>query len=569
MKYLRLKKRGMMPCIILLAIFMSLFAQSENENRIFQTNLHYEEGDWISYSEHRFINTIAIGNEFVYFATNGGIIRYNYFSNKWDFPWTRSNGLASNTIIVVAFDENTNFLWCSTPLGVSYYQPGQKIWANTYKDEIGIRTFDDVRSIGFDTKTVWLITMNGQIFRGDNQMGMFAQVFEEPGNSGNIKWFGQRGWQRIQLTPLFMPDGYLFDTRGYIQDIELRTFDVSYYVLDRWGFMWFGTDGLGATRADIRTDRMELMPYGLMQQNVTAIAKKEDQFWIGGWDEMYHDHNYGEESGITRWDIRHNEWTHYQAKYITDFDNDQVTSIAVDGDTIWFGTEQGLVRFIPDENEWRTFDQSNRLRSNYIFDVVVNDQYVWVATPSGIDRIYKYGIKKDSLNITWIARDDLRELDVYDLEFMDDILWAGTEFGAYYYDTLKDSGGFFEKGVLGPGTKRVYAVSWGGDEVWFGTSDGVEVYDLNEEKWCPTPKRRINMTHRINFIRVNDQVAWVGTDQGAWKYDLERNYWKLFTIEDGLVHNTVQAILIDGDYVWFSTPQGLTKFYWNNPFRID
>lgn len=558
-----------MFCFIFLVLYISLYAQDDTENRIYQTNIHYEEGDWISYSNHRYINSIAIGNEFVYFATTEGIIRYNYFSYNWEFPWTMSNGLASNNILVVAFDVNTNFLWCSTPEGVSYYQPGQKIWTNSYKDEMGIPKFDNVLSIGFDLNNVWLITGNGLIFISNNQEGTFSKTTENPGNSTDFRWFGRRGWKRTQLTPLFMSDGYLFDTRGFIQDIELREFSISYYVLDKWGMMWFGTDGIGVARADIRTDRMELMPYGMMHQNVTAIAKDENKFWLGGFNEDYEAYDSREQSGITRWDMSRNEWTHYQAKYITGFDNDQVTSIAADSGMIWFGTEQGLILFIPNENYWRTFDQSDRIRSNYVFDVVVNDQYVWVATPSGIDRIYKWGIKKDSLDVTWIARNHLREYEVYDLEFMNDILWAGTEFGAYYYDTVKDSGDFFETGLLGPGTKAVYSVSWSGSDVWFGTSDGVEIYDLNEQKWLPTPKRKIKMTSKINFIRANDQVTWVGTDQGAWKFDRERNYWKLFTVKDGLVHNKVQAIWIDGDYVWFGTPQGLTKFYWNTPYRID
>ncbi|MBN1350677.1 hypothetical protein JXJ21_14765 [candidate division KSB1 bacterium] len=559
---------GIARIIFLLAILFASLSIAHSEDRIRQTNIDYDEGDWLGYSEHRFINSIAIGYEFVYFATNFGIIRYNYFANKWEFPWTKSNGLASNTILVVAFDENTNYLWCATPQGVSCYQPGLRIWSNIYETYDTGTAFGTIHSIGFGTDAVWLLSENGKAFVGDNQMADFNET-RENFDSRDIKWFGQRGWRHVQLTPLFMSDGYLFDTRGIIQDMELRKYEITYYLPDKWGMMWFGTAGLGVARADVRTDRMDLMPYGLMQSDISAFVLTDSYFWICGKDPDYEVHNFGEESGVTLWDINHDEWRYFQAKYISGFSTDQITSIAADNDTLWFGTEQGVVKFSPDENTWLTIDQRAGLRNDYVFDVVVDSHDVWVATPAGIDRFGKFGTNLDSVNVSWIAREDIREIEVYDLEFMDDILWAGTEYGAYYYNTSNDSGHFFELGLLGPGTKAVYAVSWSGSEVWFGLADGIEIFDFKKGDWCPTPKRRLNMKSQINMIRANAQVAWVGTSEGAWKYDRDRTTWRLFTTNDGLIDNNVQTIWIDGDYVWFGTPQGLTKFYWNSSFRID
>jgi hypothetical protein len=46
-------------------------------------------------------------------------------------------------------------------------------------------------------------------------------------------------------------------------------------------------------------------------------------------------------------------------------------------------------------------------------------------------------------------------------------------------------------------------------------------------------------------------------------------YWKLFTTEDGLLDNFCYRLLLDGDYIWIATASGITRFYWNNPDRID
>ena len=74
---------------------------------------------------------------------------------------------------------------------------------------------------------------------------------------------------------------------------------------------------------------------------------------------------------------------------------------------------------------------------------------------------------------------------------------------------------------------------------------------------------------RIQPRFKDEQSAWIATDEGILKFDRRRNTWRHFTTEDGLLDNTVQTILLDGDYVWLGTPQGATRFYWNDPYRID
>ena len=64
------------------------------ERRIYESNRAYEQGDWITYSATRFIRYVSLGNTTVYFASTGGIKRYNFFTNQWNYPWTVSNGLA-------------------------------------------------------------------------------------------------------------------------------------------------------------------------------------------------------------------------------------------------------------------------------------------------------------------------------------------------------------------------------------------------------------------------------------------------------------------------------------------
>lgn len=547
-------------------------AQYSSDIRIDKTNEHYEFGDWIGYSNSRFVNSIAIGTEYIYFATTGGITRYDFYNNTWNFPWTRCNGLASNHVICVAYDEGTNALWCSTPVGVSYYENFSKLWYNIYYENIGIDSDDFVLSIGFSSSDVWLQTASGIYFRKTKNYGYFQNAGTNIFNQQEeILWFGRKAKSEADLPILFMNDGYLFDTQKQITDPNMRHYEVTYYVFDKWGYIWLATWGLGAARADTRTQQMDLLPFGIYQAHATSLVFEDerDRMWIGGWQEDYD--NYGsdfrEQNGVTLWDREEKMWKYFQSKYISGFDNDLVNRIAIDDSKVWFATERSLNEFLQNRNRWYNYNQSDHLRSNLIYDVAIDDNYVWVATQAGIDRMTKNSIHSDSAEVVRIAFDHLREVEVYDIDLAGDTLWAGTETGAYFYHIPSDSGDFFE-GAFGPGTYPVTAVAAAPNAIWFGGENGIDAYDLQKKKWLPRPAQK-NIQSRFNDIQATNDVVFVGTDDGVEKYDVLRQYWRHFTVEDGLLSNRVNEIRIRGDYVWFATNEGICQFYWNNPMRID
>jgi ligand-binding sensor domain-containing protein len=73
----------------------------------------------------------------------------------------------------------------------------------------------------------------------------------------------------------------------------------------------------------------------------------------------------------------------------------------------------------------------------------------------------------------------------------------------------------------------------------------------------------------VHSLLVVDSLLWVGTDEGIARYDRRTGYSRNFSTEDGLIDNRVFDIELDGDCLWFATPGGVTRFYWNNPYRID
>jgi hypothetical protein len=72
-------------------------------------------------------------------------------------------------------------------------------------------------------------------------------------------------------------------------------------------------------------------------------------------------------------------------------------------------------------------------------------------------------------------------------------------------------------------------------------------------------------------LAVNGTVAAIASDLGVTLifYDRNNPVIREFSTGDGLASTYVYSLAFEGDYLWIGTDRGLTKFWWNNPRRID
>lgn len=543
---------------------LTVLTHSQEDYRIRETNRNYEQGDWITYSVTRFVRHISLGDLYVYFATTGGITRYNFFSNQWDYPFTISNGLADNDIHLVGKDLNTGFLWCTTPFGISYMEPASMWWFNTFYDEMpGFGMDDYVTSIGFgENRRIYIVTFDNEWFSSDNVTANFQQI-SQPSSDEFIKWIGAKEEKNRELPYFFMADGYLFNERQrHIDDLNLRNFKITCWITDAWKNMWLGTWGLGAAHGDLNTFRLDMLEFGLWDEAVDAIGAEDGSFWVGGIQ------GHDDPAALTEWNAPPQKPNFYEAYLLTGFDSDKITAIAPDGDDLWLGTLDGLTRYDRRKGNWRTITKAHRLSNNVIHDIIVDDLFVWVATDRGVSRVTKKPEGTDSPQIKNILRKSLANVAVYDLEFQQNLIWMATEFGMFVYDTETEKGGFY-KGIEGPSNVPTFALTSWRNEVWFGSEDGVSAFNSDTRQWLKPPARFYKTNVGINRMLAAKDAVWVATNDGVLKYNRRNQTWVQFTVYDGLPSNKVFALHLDGDYIWFGTEKGLTRYYWNSPYRTD
>ena len=557
-------------CVLLVVAWAGAVSGQNRALRQRESNPNYRQGDWISYSVARYVTSIAVGTQYVYFGTaQSGILRFDQFQNRWDFPWTTSNGLADNEIWTVAFDRDTGYLWCASRTAISYYHPTAERWTNYFKDEFGLPFQDEVTSIGVTPTRILFETRAGRLFEA-NKYGGVVLVADKNGLSlgtaREVRWFGKRGNHRGKLPHFFMSDGYLFDPGGFVEDAQFRSAEITAAVKDDWGNLWIATWGLGAGRGDVNSLQMEMLHFGLGSAAVTAMNFHDNVLWLGGIG--------GREpnrAGITAWDLDRESWEYFEQRNISELRNDTINSITVDGRYLWFATNYGLSRYSTRERLWKTFTSFTGLSDNRVFDVVVNDTAVFVATANGIDTISKRRLakaKKDSLRFRELSPGSLTLVEVYDLELMENLLWAATNRGVYVYDLNTKIGGFADE-PLGPTGRVINAISRYGSELWFASNRGIDVYDVKRKKWLGVPEGRFFPNQPFYRLVASKQAVWAASDEGVMKFDRKSRAWRTFTTEDGLLDNRVRSILLDGDYVWFGTARGLTQFFWNDPRRVD
>ncbi len=530
-----------------------------------ETNSHYSEGDWVSYSVARFATSIAIGRQYIYFGTqHAGITRFHRYRESWDFPWTTSNGLTDNSVSVVAFDEDTDTIWCATRHAISYYQPSARKWRNLFKEDFGLSRDDEIESIGIDADGILLVSNAGRVYECSKFGGTILEARDINGNrNSRIRWFGRRAPAPKEFPHFFMSDGYLFNPDGIVEDAHFRRAKVVSAVEDDWGNMWIATRGFGAGKADTRSLRLDMLEFGLRNFSVDAMTFSPDVLWLGG-------STISELSqGITAWNREREQWQFFEQKYVTELRSDQVNEITSDGNALWFSTAYGLSYYTNETAEWTTFTHFDGLADNVVHDVAVDDSSIWVATDNGISRIIRANLAhKDSAKIEPLNPDNLALVEVRDLELVENLLWAATSNGVYVYDIHTKVGGFSNE-IEGPFSLSINSISRYENEIWFGSDNGIDVFDTDKREWLGVPAGRALQNTVVNKVVAAGEAVWAATNNGVRKYDRDSNSWRKFTIEDGLISNRIYSILLDGDFIWFGADNGVTRFYWNVPSRID
>jgi ligand-binding sensor domain-containing protein/signal transduction histidine kinase len=374
------------------------------------------------------------------------------------------------------------------------------------------------------------------------------------------------------------PNPQSFSEFGKLQGLSHNV--VRNIIQDRYGNLWFATNGGGVTKFDGRFFYNYTQNHGLANNTVWSLLEdRHGNIWMGTWG-----------GGITKFDGKY--FTHYTKdeglsdNYITSLLEDHMgriwvgtnnggISVFADGIfshytqkeglpsnnvyslyedknlNIWIvSSNGGICRF--DGKSFTIYDESTGLLTNAIWSVFEDSKSnIWIGTRDGVvkfDGEYYYNYTTNqglSDNRIWVIKEDTKGN-----------IWFGTRGGgAIMYDGLHFNH-FAEKEGLNSATVLSILEDNEGN-IWFGTfGSGVMKYQGNVFKHFTTTEGLPSRDFRV-IMEDSKGFLWVGS-WGGGVFKTDGRFVYTFNIEKGTLPGIVNAILEDYDgNIWIGTEDGV------------
>lgn len=179
------------------------------------------------------------------------------------------------------------------------------------------------------------------------------------------------------LPALSMPAPWFF-MPGVVRDGYMRQAPIREAVEFSYDRLWVLTDGSGLFKGSLRKRRLEPAWLGLADPDVRALRIHKGNLWIGS----------ARASGaLVKTGLDFNGWRLRRAGYSATFPNASVHDIVFWKGYCWLATEDGIIRYSPQEDAFRRFGYFDGLRSDQGLCLLPSRNALTAGTEKGIVRL--------------------------------------------------------------------------------------------------------------------------------------------------------------------------------------
>lgn len=246
--------------------------------------------------------------------------------------------------------------------------------------------------------------------------------------------------------------------------------------------------------------------------------------------------------------------------------SNKVSSVRIDGDRVWIGTDKGLA--IYENGEFSVITTEDGLSHNYVLGIDVSELTgeVWIATMSGLTRWSAGEMEVYNQFNSGLANDV-----VYSVVTEREYVWTATAAGASKFNTYTDQWEIFNElnapmhepwtyGIAN-GDEKIYIAAWGGGVLeYFKDSGRFRVHRDPDHQMQIDLYPDDGIVHDITTgVSYANDILWVGTYFGLSRYD--GTYWQsYFDHDSGLASNFINFVKAQANVIYICTDNGFSTF---------
>ncbi|WP_026210018.1 hybrid sensor histidine kinase/response regulator transcription factor [Flexithrix dorotheae] len=553
----------MKQVLVLIFLFILSILSAEAQQIKFE---HYNDKDGLSHNSIRHI--VQDNQGFIWLGTFYGLNRFDgfQFQNYLSFD-EGNNTLHNDDITVLKLDSATNSLWIGTRKGLSHLQLDTHVFTTYLSDENDPNSLPDeeIRAVYLDKfKRVWVGTKDSGLYLFEPKKNTFTKVpldgflyvkeiFED--TKGNI-WVGAYNTAGIAKIRL--------GSTGIISDIEYFTLKIpgttavnpylNFIYEDEKGDIFAGTrEGLYKFEKKLNTFvnlyiaddevRDKLGPYFL------CVAQAPDgKYWVGTLGgllvcdalEDIHQGNF--------------QWHFSVLSEDKSLVDNLVSALYFDpSGVLWIGTEDGLDRYDPYENQFKINKDISKYINNQAprirgFSKTNLEEIVVATRHNGL-----FISTNEEFVPLFNEKHDIASIYSYDGITFFCGLWNGK---ILVYDNIQKKSKIFDIGLNSP---IFNFIEYEDNLVVCSFGNGAILL----EKQTLNPSLHIIPNFEINKVAVDSEKnLWFATESGVVKYNLARRETTEFKANnqsnEGLPHDNVSDLIIDSrGLIWAATRKGL------------
>lgn len=432
---------------------------------------------------------------------------------------------------VVESDDKTAFVL--TEGGVLMYDYRRRQWQDNIAPGLGVRDISYAPS----QNRLQMLTADGAVLEYNPS---FRRV-----NTSSAP-FGKQatGSSPGDLSGLSLGQDYFWLGDG-VRDRYNRRADVTATRVFEYDNLWVLTAGHGAFLGSARRKDLSSNWFGLYDSSVTALHADGKTLWFG---------SSRPDGAVVSASTELTDWKVYPAQQDYAFPDGVVNDIASWKGSVWFATNQGVVRRDPSTGRFQHYRRmlgSTDLRVNRL---IVHEEQLYAGTERGIasltDPSGQFRGHELPVSITPAIRDFHVAAHPKGRH-----LWAATDYGLLVmlpngWRTIRD---VTRDDVPEASGVRIAAVAHHDGKLYWAGSDRLYVKPRGE------PPRTVFTQDGIFRLALEGDMLYAAHPFGVRAYNLKSGLWADFGLEDGIPGRKVQALMVRDGFLWIGTDLGAMR----------